>query len=60
MLCHHHGERLEAWATQVDNSPVSELCGFAKGPRKDWAAVTAGLTVSTPPAPSKATSTASR
>jgi transposase len=45
MLCHRHGERLEAWATQAENSPVSELRGFAKGLRKDWAAVTAGLTV---------------
>jgi transposase len=45
MLCHLHGERLEAWATQAETSPVSELRGFAKGLRKDWAAVTAGLTV---------------
>ena len=46
MLCHRHGERLEAWAAQAETSPVSELRGFAKGLRKDWAAVTAGLTVS--------------
>ena len=45
MLCHRHGERLEAWAAQAETSPVSELRGFAKGLRKDWAAVTAGLTV---------------
>jgi transposase len=45
MLCHWHGERLEAWAAQAENSPVSELRGFSKGLRKDWAAVTAGLTV---------------
>ncbi len=45
MLCHRHGEHLEAWATQAQTSPVSELRGFAKGLRKDWAAVTAGLTV---------------
>jgi transposase len=45
MLCHRHGERLEAWATHAESSPVSELRGFAKGLRKDWAAVTAGLTV---------------
>ena len=44
MLCHRHGERLEAWASQAEASPVSELRGFAKGLRKDWAAVTAGLT----------------
>ena len=31
---------------QAEASPVSELRGFAKGLRKDWAAVTAGLTVS--------------
>jgi hypothetical protein len=46
MLCHRHGDRLEAWADQAEASPVSELRGFAKGLRKDWAAVTAGLTVS--------------
>jgi transposase len=46
MLCHRHGERLAAWAAQAETSPVSELRGFAKGLRKDWAAVTAGLTVS--------------
>ena len=45
MLCHRRGERLEAWASQAEASPVSELRGFAKGLRKDWAAVTAGLTV---------------
>jgi len=45
MLCHRHGERLEAWAVQAESSRVSELHGFAKGLRKDWAAVTAGLTV---------------
>ena len=44
MLCHQHGEYLETWATQAQTSPVSELRGFAKGLRKDWAAVTAGLT----------------
>ncbi|MGH3403586.1 MAG: transposase, partial [Streptosporangiaceae bacterium] len=47
MLCHRHrhGEHLEAWAARAENSPVSELRGFSKGLRKDWAAVTAGLTV---------------
>ena len=45
MLCHRHGEHLETWASQAENSPVSELRGFTKGLRKDWAAVTAGLTV---------------
>jgi hypothetical protein len=46
MLCNRHGERLEAWTGQAQDSPVSELRGFAKGLRTDWAAVTAGLTVS--------------
>ena len=46
MLCHRHGEHLETWADQAEASPVSELRGFTKGLRKDWAAVTAGLTVS--------------
>jgi transposase len=45
MLCHRHGEHLEAWAAKAETSPVSELRGFSKGLRKDWAAVTAGLTV---------------
>jgi transposase len=45
MLCHRRGERLEAWAAQAEASPVSELRGFSKGLRRDWAAVTAGLTV---------------
>lgn len=46
MLCHRRGEKLEGWAAQAEASPVSELRGFSKGLRKDWAAVTAGLTVS--------------
>jgi transposase len=46
MLCHRRGERLEAWASQAETSLVSELRGFSKGLRTDWAAVTAGLTVS--------------
>jgi transposase len=45
MLCNQHGERLEAWTTAAQASPVSELRSFAKGLRKDWAAVTAGLTL---------------
>jgi transposase len=44
MLCNQRGERLETWASQAEASPVSELRGFSKGLRKDWAAVTAGLT----------------
>jgi transposase len=45
MLCHRHGEYLDIWAANAQESPVSELRGFAKGLRKDWAAVTAGLTL---------------
>ena len=44
MLCHQRGEHLQAWASRAEASPVSELRGFSKGLRKDWAAVTAGLT----------------
>jgi hypothetical protein len=29
MLCHRRGERLEAWASQAEASPVSELRGFS-------------------------------
>jgi transposase len=46
MLCNRRGEHLEAWASQAEASPVSELRGFSQGLRRDWAAVTAGLTVS--------------
>ena len=45
MLCHRHGENLSAWADRAEASPVSELRGFSKGLRRDWAAVTAGLTL---------------
>jgi hypothetical protein len=43
MLCHQHGEHLQAWAGQAEDSPVIELYGFSKGLRKDWAAVTTPL-----------------
>ena len=42
---HRRGERLQAWADRAEASPVSELRGFANGLRKDWAAVTARLTL---------------
>jgi len=45
MLCRRRGRHLEAWAASAEASPVSELRGFAAGLRKDWAAVTAGLTL---------------
>ena len=60
MLGHRHGEHLETRASQAENSPVSELRGFTKGLRKDWAAVTAARPCPTAPARSRATSTASR
>jgi hypothetical protein len=46
MLCNRRGERLEDWASQAEASAVSELRSFAKGLRRDWGAVSAGLTVS--------------
>jgi len=45
MLCHRRGQHLTAWAGSAEASPVPELRGFAAGLRKDWAAVTAGLTL---------------
>jgi transposase len=60
MLCNRRGERLENWADQAEAGTVSELRGFSKGLRRDWAAVTAGLTVPYSSARLKATSTASR
>ena len=45
MLCHRRGEHLEAWASPAEASEVSELRSFAKGLRKDWAAVAAGVTL---------------
>jgi hypothetical protein len=44
MLCHQQGQHLPAWADRAEASRVSELRGFSKGLRKDWAAVTAALT----------------
>jgi transposase len=45
MLCNRHGHKLPAWAGQAETSDVRELRSFAAGLRKDWAAVTAGLTL---------------
>jgi transposase len=45
MLCQRHGQNLPAWAARAQDSPVPELRSFAAGLRKDWAAVTAGLTL---------------
>jgi transposase len=45
MLCHRTGSKLPSWADQAEASPVRELRSFTAGLRKDWAAVTAGLTL---------------
>ncbi len=42
MLCNRRGEHLEAWASRAEGSPVSELRGFSRGLRTDWAAVDDG------------------
>src|SRR2546423_12960401 len=39
------GERLDAWLTEVSESQISELQGFALGIERDKAAVFAGLTL---------------
>jgi transposase len=45
LLCHRRGENArKPGVAQDENSPVSELRGFASGLRRDWAAATAGLT----------------
>jgi hypothetical protein len=45
MLTHRQGGKLPEWADQAEASPVQELRSFAAGLRKDWPAVTAGLTL---------------
>jgi transposase len=45
MLCGRRGHNLPAWTARAEASPVRELRSFAAGLRKDWAAVTAGLTL---------------
>ncbi|HEY1702304.1 MAG TPA: ISL3 family transposase [Trebonia sp.] len=46
MLCRRRGAKyLQAWASAAEASEISELRSFAKGLRKDWAAVTAGVTL---------------
>ncbi|MFE9658147.1 transposase [Micromonospora sp. NPDC006431] len=39
------GDRLDAWVKQAEQGTVAEIRSFANGLRKDWAAVTAGLTL---------------
>jgi transposase len=45
MLCNRHGHKLPGWAKKAQASNVRELRSFAAGLRKDWDAVTAGLTL---------------
>jgi transposase len=46
MLCNRRGARyLEAWADRAETSEAAELRRFAGGLRRDWAAVTAGVTL---------------
>lgn len=45
MACHLGGAKLEEWVSTAENGPVRELRSFASGLRKDWQAVTAGLTL---------------
>ena len=45
MLLHRTGSELPAWADQAEASTVRELQSFAAGLRKDWPAVTAGLSL---------------
>jgi transposase len=45
MLLHRKGSELPGWADQAEASTVRELRSFAAGLRKDWTAVTAGLTL---------------
>jgi transposase len=40
------GDRLNTWVTLAEQGPVPQIRSFANGLRKDWAAVTAGLTTS--------------
>jgi transposase len=46
MLTRRQGSKLPRWADQAEASGVPELRSFAAGLRKDWPAVTAGLTLS--------------
>jgi transposase len=45
MLCNRHGHKLPGWADKAEGSDIRELRSFAAGLRKDWDAVTAGLTL---------------
>lgn len=39
------GRRLACWVEQAEQGPIQEIRSFATGLRKDWAAVTASLTM---------------
>jgi hypothetical protein len=39
------GDRLAAWVEQAEHGAITEIRSFANGPRKDWDAVKAGLTM---------------
>lgn len=39
------GTRLPSWVEQAEQSTIAEIRSFATGLRKDWDAVTAGLTL---------------
>ena len=45
MLTHRQGTKLPDWADQAEASDVQEIRSYAAGLRKDWPAVTAGLTL---------------
>ncbi|MBA2679284.1 MAG: transposase [Ktedonobacteraceae bacterium] len=45
MLRERQGARLDAWLAQVEEQEVTELKNFARGLRKDYDAVKAGLTL---------------
>jgi transposase len=45
MLTHRQGTKLPGWADQAEASDIPEIRSFAAGLRKDWPAVTAGLTL---------------
>jgi hypothetical protein len=45
MLTHRQGSKLPEWADQAEASTVQEIRNYAAGLRKDWPAVTAGLTL---------------
>ncbi|MEV6351018.1 ISL3 family transposase [Actinoplanes sp. NPDC051851] len=40
------GNHLDAWTTRAEQESIPQIRSFANGLRKDWAAVTAGLTTS--------------